>query len=41
MRETFPTTGVSAITFYKEEIYKIKSRVGKYVYRRKVKWLNG
>jgi len=33
-------TGVSVITFYKEEIYKIKSRVEKYVYRKKVKWLN-
>lgn len=40
MRERFSATGVSAITFYKEEIYKIKSRVEKYVYTRKVKWLN-
>lgn len=40
MRERFSTSGVSVITSYKEEIYKIKSRVEKYVYRSKVKRLN-
>ena len=39
-KERFSTTGVSVITFYKEETYKIKSRVEKYRYRGKVKWLN-